>query len=231
MVAQLAVSSSPLTIAVDTLAAEPIDELSDGALGSDLVDIRRQIDRLEGEFLRRLDRFDRSHGALADGAVSTVSWLRAHCGVTGSVAMQRARMARGIADLPAARASLCAGRASFVNVAMIAQLAGDVGTDGVRSVEKTLVTAAEVLDPSRMRHLTMATRLRLDADGALDRDNRHHERRWFACDQTYGGMFVLRGELDAEGGAIVRTAVDALASPSGEGDFTERLAAPCRRAG
>ena len=62
--------------AVDALVDESIDGFSTHALGEDLIDIRRAVDRLEAEFLRRLDRFDRAHGALADGGVSTVSWLR-----------------------------------------------------------------------------------------------------------------------------------------------------------
>ncbi len=69
-----------------------------------------------------------------------------------------------------------------------------------------------------MRYLALVTRMRLDADGMLDKDNRDHDRRWFACDQTFGGVFVLRGELDAEGGAILKTAIDALCLPTGPDD-------------
>lgn len=210
--------SYPLSDAVDGLAEEPIDNLSDHALGSDLVDIRRQIDRLEAEFLRRLHRFDRNHGALAEGAVSTVSWLRGTCGVTAATAAHRVGMARALAELPKAMDSLRAGRSSFTNVSLIARLAEDVGVESARTVEGALVTAAEQLDPGRMRLLTMVTRHRLDADGVLEEDNRNHDRRWVACDQTYGGIFILRGELDAEGGAVVKTALDALSAPSGSDD-------------
>ena len=52
-----------LNAAVDALIDEFIDHVSTHALGADLVDIRRAADRLEAEFLRRLDRFDRGHGA------------------------------------------------------------------------------------------------------------------------------------------------------------------------
>ncbi len=69
-------AKSRLTEAVDALVEESIDHVSTHALAEDLVDIRRAIDRLEAEFLRRLHRFHRAHGAQADGAVSTVSWLR-----------------------------------------------------------------------------------------------------------------------------------------------------------
>ena len=68
--------------AVDTLVGESIDGFSTHALGQDIVDIRRAIDRLEAESIRRLHRFHRERGAQADGGGSTVSWLRRACGMT-----------------------------------------------------------------------------------------------------------------------------------------------------
>ena len=50
--------------AVDALVDESIEEFSTHALGADLVDIRRAIDRLEAEFIRRLHRFHRARGAV-----------------------------------------------------------------------------------------------------------------------------------------------------------------------
>jgi hypothetical protein len=70
----------------------------------------------------------------------------------------------------------------------------------------------------RCGSLIQAPRLRLDPDGVLADDNRAHERRWFECDQTYGGVFVLRGELDAEGGALLTTAIDALSHGMSHGE-------------
>src|ERR1700692_1806166 len=204
--------------AVDALVDESIDEFSTHALGADLIDIRRSIDRLEAEFVRRLHRFDRAHGAVAAGGVSTVSWLRAYCGMTVKAAAYRVHLARTLGELPATLDSARAGRASFSNVSMIAHLAEDVGVEQVAPLESILVGAAETLDPGAMRTLTQATRLRLDPDGVLADDNHAHERRWFECDQTYGGVFVLRGELDAEGGALVKTAIDALSHGMNRGE-------------
>ena len=205
--------------AVDALVDESIEEFSTHALGEDLIDIRQAIDRLEAEFLRRLHRFDRTHGALADGGVSTVSWLRSHCGMTVKAAAYRVHLARTLGELPATLDSARAGRASFSNVTMIAHLAEDVGVEQVAPLESILVGAAETLEPGAMRTLTQATRLRLDPDGVLADDNRAHERRWFECEQTYGGVFVLRGELDAEGGALVKTAIDALSHGMNRGEM------------
>jgi Domain of unknown function (DUF222)/HNH endonuclease len=209
---------SELSGAVARLASEEVDGVDGHELGDELVCMRRLMDRLEAEFVRRVERFDRGRGALSEGAVSTVSWLRATCGLTGGGAADRVRMARMLDGLPRTTASFRAGRCSFANVALIARLADEVGVDAVAGVEETLVPAAEVLDPGRMRILTAFTRHRLDADGALEADNRDHERRWFSCDQVFGGAFVLRGELDAENGAVLKTALDALSSPSGPDD-------------
>jgi hypothetical protein len=218
MLASVASRADELTYAVDNLAAESIENVSDHGLGDDLVSIRRQIDRLEAEFIRRLHPFDRHHGALSEGAASTVSWLRGTCGLTGGAAAERVRMARVLDDLPQTTASFRAGRAPFTNVSLIARLAEDVGVDATRTVEDTLVTAAQKLDVGRMYQLVSFTRHRLDADGVLGKDNHAHDRRWFSCDQTFGGVFILRGELDAEGGAIVKSAIDALSASTGPND-------------
>ena len=50
--------------AVDALVGESIDGVTTQALGEDIVVMRREIDQLEAEFLRRLHRFDAGHGAL-----------------------------------------------------------------------------------------------------------------------------------------------------------------------
>ncbi len=204
--------------AVDALVDESIDGVSTHALGADLIDIRRSIDRLEAEFVRRLHRFHHGRGAQADGGGSTVSWLRASCGMTAKAAAYRVHLARTLGELPATLDSARAGRASFSNVTMIAHLAEDVGVEQVAPLESILVGAAETLEPGAMRTLTQATRLRLDPDGVLADDNHAHERRWFECEQTYGGVFVLRGELDAEGGALVKTAIDALSHGMSRGE-------------
>jgi hypothetical protein len=204
-------AKSRLEEAVDGLVEESIDAFSTLALGEDMVDIRRAIDRLEAEFLRRLYRFHNERGGQDDGGLSTVSWLRHRCGMTAKAAAYRKHLARTLGELPATLDSARAGRSSFSNMAMIAHLAGDVGVEQVAPMEPILVQAAETLDPARMRTLTQAARLRLDTDGVLADDNHAHERRWFDCEQSYGGDWFLQGQLDAEAGALVKAAIDAVA--------------------
>jgi hypothetical protein len=120
--------------------------------------------------------------------------------------------------MPATLDSARTGRASFTNVAMIAHLAGDVGVEQVAPYEDILVEAAETFQPRQMRTLTQATRLYIDPDGVLADDNHAHERRWFNCDKTYGDVFIVSGQLDAEGGALLTAAIDALSHGMSRGD-------------
>ncbi len=213
--------------AVDVLVGESIDGVTTSELGADIIDIRLAVDRLEAECLRRLHRFHADRGAQSDGGGTTVSWLRRCCGMTAKAAAYRVHLARTLGELPATLDSARAGRASFSNVTMIGHLAGDVGIEQVAPLESILVGAAETLEPRQMRTLTQAIRLRIDPDGVLADDNHAHERRWLDCDETYGGVFVVRGEFDAEGGALLKTAIDVLSRGMTQG---ETRSASARRA-
>jgi hypothetical protein len=94
--------------AVDALVSESIDEFSTEALGMDIIDIHRTIDRLEAELVRRLRCFDRAQGAQSDGGGTTLSWLR-RCGMTVKTASYRVRLARALGELPAALDSAVRG--------------------------------------------------------------------------------------------------------------------------
>jgi hypothetical protein len=55
-----------LVAAAQELAAEDLDGLSDAALAEDVVELRRLVDRLEGQWLRRLAVVDARGVAGAD---------------------------------------------------------------------------------------------------------------------------------------------------------------------
>src|SRR5580700_8300826 len=109
--------------AADALVNESIEGVTTSELGTDIIEIRLTIDRLEAECLRRLERFHADRGAQSDGGGTTVSWLRRSCGMTAKAAAYRVFLARTLAEMPAMLDSARAGRASFTNVAMVAHLA------------------------------------------------------------------------------------------------------------
>jgi hypothetical protein len=209
-----ATAFAELRVAVQAIAADDVESAGDAALAEDLVALRRSIDLLEYEFSRRLLRFDRSRGYASDGATSAVSWLRVRCRLSGVVAAQRVEVARKLPDLPLTEAALREGEIGFQHAAVIARSAEELGSAAVRNVEPTLVEAAQKLDPGRLRLVTQHLRHCVDPDGTLGAANVDHGRRWLHLSPTLDGMVVLNGHLDAEGGALVRAAVNALATPT-----------------
>ena len=128
--------------AIDRLAADDIDHLSDPGLGEELISLRRSIDRLEAEFGRRLRRFDRLRGHVADGATSLVAWLRYRCRLSVSGAVARSQVARFLSGVPAAEDLLRRGEIGFRHAAVLAQAVEDIGADAVERVEQVDVLTA-----------------------------------------------------------------------------------------
>jgi len=221
VVVALVSDPSPARI-VELFSARDIDGWTDEALAEDLVELRRSIDLLEAEFARRLRRFEAQRGYLSERAASLVAWLRNRCRMSAAAAAQQAEVARRVPELPETGRALEAGEIGFHHAAVIARCATEVGASEVRRVEMTLVDAARKLDPGRLRLVTRHLRHCVDPDGALDAANDEHERRWLSISQTYGGLFVIDGQLDAEGGALVRAAINALDTPAKDEDRTPR---------
>jgi hypothetical protein len=94
------------------------------------------------------------------------------------------------------------------------------------SEEEMLVEAARQLAPRMFRQVTVDLRQCLDPDGALREANDAHERRAVWLSETMDGVFLLNGTLDAEGGAILRTALAAVEGRPVAGD---KRGAPQRR--
>ena len=195
------------------LRSESVEELADVTLSEDLEALRRLIDALELEFSRRLRVFERRRAFASEGAASAVSWLRARCRMSAGAAAQQVEVARQLPELPQAEQALRDGEIGFHHAAVIARSAADIGADRVRTVEATLVEAARKLDPGRLRLVTRHLRHCADPDGALTAANDDHAHRWLHLSQTYDGVFVVDGKLDAEGGALLKAAINALDTP------------------
>jgi len=205
-----------LEAAVDALAGEDVGDLTGAALGEDLIALRREIDRLELEFSRRLRSFDAQRGNL-DAQLSLGGWLRSRCRLSVAAAAQHVDVARRLPELPLTERSAASGSIGFHHCAVIARCATQVGSEAVRNVEDTLVEAAQKLDPRSLGFVTRRLRYCVDPDGAAEDAEAQHLRRRFDICETFDGVFHISGLLDAEGGALVRSAIDALdAKQAGE---------------
>lgn len=195
------------------LSEAAVERISDAQLGDELVALRRGIDRQEAEFVRRLQDFDRRGAFRADGSTSAVAWLRSRCGMSGGAAATRVEVARELESVPGASELFLQGGIGFDNAAALSRTAAEVGPEAARLAGKTLIDAATRLQPERCRNVGRQLRHTVDPNGALAQELRDYRRRRFSLSRARDGMYLCEGVLDPEGGAILRTALDALDRP------------------
>src|SRR5438128_5971929 len=200
------------------LQDEDISEVSADVIGPQLEELRQHINACEAEFSRRLQRFDKGEGYSAEGALSARAWLRWKCHLSPSAASDRVQTARRLVSLALTEAAFAAGEISYAHAALIARTAAELGEKWESQAEEILVTAAKELDPGRLRYATIHLRHCLEPDGVLADANQAYERRFVHLSETFGGIYRLDGQLDAEGGAALQTAIDALMRPPSDED-------------
>jgi hypothetical protein len=188
------------------------------ALGEGLIQVRESTDRLEAVFADGLRRFDKSGEFAADGALNIVSWLRWKCRLSGGAAAERVTIARQLDQLPKTEAAFARGDLGYQHVAAIARTADNVGAAAVRKEEGQLLKAAETLDPGQFTGVVKSFEHRVDAAVALAEANRAHARRYLHLSESSNGLVHLEGLLDSEGGATLKTALNALMPPPRQDD-------------
>src|SRR5712692_8811033 len=202
-----------LRTAVDQMAAW-VREADGPALGEALIQIRETgIDRLEAVFADGVRRFDKSGDYRADCALSVIAWLRWRCKLSGGAAAERVGIARQLEQLPKTEAAFANGDLGYQHVAVIARAAEHVGAAAVRKEEANLLKAAQTMDPGLFTGVAKHFEHRVDAAGALAEANRAYQRRYFHLGEPQDGLVRLDGLLDAEGGATLRTALQAFMKP------------------
>ncbi len=202
---------SELGSAIDELALEDLAATPQAVLGNDLVEIRRAIDRLEAEWLRRLAVFDRR--GVGDEVLSTQCWVRRHCGLTPGAARERVSVARRLGELPETQAAFAAGEIGYAHVRQISAATRDVDSEVMAQGEPILVEAARNLDARRLGTVIAHWHHTVDPGAFIVAANESHERRRFDISETFEGMTVFDGEAYGDDGALVRTAIDAYSKP------------------
>lgn len=207
-----------LRTAVQAMSAW-VREAHGDSLGEALIQIREAgIDPLEAAFAAGLRRFDKSGEYRADGALSAVAWVRQMCNLSGGAAAERVNVARQLEKLPQTEKAFAAGAVGFQHVALIARTAENVGSVPVQKDEANLLKAARTMDPGRFAGVAKDFEHRVDREIVLTEANRAYERRYFHVSQPENGMVRLDGILDAEGGATLITALNAMTSPPKKDD-------------
>ena len=183
--------------------------------------------QFDGLFLDLALLFEKRQGFSDDGARSMAGWLRNECNLSPHQASKTVRTARHLVDMPMAADSLRSGRISLEHAATIAHCVEDVGAERFSDADRILTEVARSFNPkmlgSASRYLLSVVR----PDQAEKNFERDFERRQVRLTLASDGMWLLSGQLDAESGALLDTALRQLMPPPSPQD---RRSAPQRRA-
>ena len=207
-----------INLLLDQLASEDLTSVPAESMGDDQIALHRITNRVQAESLRRLHRFDSGEGYAASGARTVKSWLRWQCNLSDGAASEQVAISRRLVALPQTEQALAGGDISLRHVSLIAQAASELGDKFEPLAEKILVTAAKELDPRRLTVAIQHLKHCLEPDGVLGDANEAHKRRFLHVSQTFDGIFRIDGQLDAEGGAVLRTALDSVMGPRQDDD-------------
>jgi hypothetical protein len=193
---------------LDQLSVAQIEGLDDGEI--DPKKLSSLVDRLELKFCRVVNQAKRQgdHRSLGDN-VSAVSWVSEICSMARNSASDRLCVGEQIESLPKVAEALQAGEIGYQPVAVICHLNEQLAEKGEKIVEEDWVEYARKFSVKEMRYLAAHARHVVDPDGFVRDQNEDFEERSLHISQT-GSMFVINGQLDREGGAALKTAIDSL---------------------
>jgi hypothetical protein len=204
--------------AIAVLRSEDPGSATDIGLAAELHDLHWAMERLNGEWLRRLAAFDGRGGAVADGHLTTASWLREQCLLTPGAANQRVESARAVRERTPVGEALRIGEISMTHARVIRKGVESLPAEVSGTVETILVNSARGNDPSALRGITEQLRHQMAPALLAEEHDDQHARRYLSISQTIGGAVVFDGMLDRESGEFLMTAIQTLSLPTGPDD-------------
>ncbi len=182
-------------------------------------ELARLIDSLQTKLCRVLalatERGD--HNAAGQ---TPVAWVASRCLLSKTSAADRLCVGRQLATLPGVEAAVKQGQIGYQAASVICHLAEQLGDKRDHIDEAQWVEYATRFSLKHLRFLALSARHAWDPEG-FERDaEESYEQRYLYISEL-GGMFKLDGLLEAESGAALKAAIDALAKPLGQADRRE----------
>ena len=183
----------------------------------DPVELRQLIDRLEAKFSRVVRRATERGDHLLRGHCSAVSWLMNTCTMSQSSASDRLCVGKHLESMPKVAQALSFGEIGYQSASVICHLRDRLGQQRDELDEEQWIRYAREHSIKNMNALSDHMRYVLDPDG-FDRDTEQNYEERFLDVSEMNGMYHLTGVIDPEGGAVLKSAVDALAKKLDQDD-------------
>src|SRR6266850_795379 len=169
-------------------------------LGNEIAELSAHIEVATARLLNLIREFD-ALGGWNNGFKSCAEWLSWRVGLDLHAAYERVRVARALPNLPRIAETLARGELSYSKVRALTRVA-------TPETEDRLLAFARCGTAAHVERLVRAWR-RVDRN-AENREAAHqHKSRSLHVYQDEDGMFVIRGRLTPEVGAVVRQALTA----------------------
>ena len=194
----------------------------------ELVGWRRLIDRMELEFAGMITELAACPEMEWLGHNSPTDWVKEECHLTGTAAWNALVVGEQAARMPESTRALVEGEIGYAHLALMARTADWVAGLPVVAVdpptfdEQTLLRKARGHSVAELRRDCAHFRHAADPRRFLAEQVEQVEARFLELKTIEGGALSLRGYLDSEAGATLRSALEPLARPSGEGDDRRR---------
>src|SRR5262245_4473307 len=201
---------------LDRIHADGPELLSTDSLRQDIqwfAAQQRALEAISARWLAELDRRERQ--APTDPLNSCVAWLQDTLHLTNSAAYGQVRAARSLDQLPRTAAAFRRGELSAQHVGVLCQAMDQAARTTLpeSEVETALLEAARGMAPRQLLDHWRQLRYQADQAAGLEAEEEARRRRWLTLRQTWSGSFRIEGELDPEGGSILKTAIQALVPP------------------
>ena len=147
-------------------------------------------------------------------------WIRHNCKTTRSVAYDAINVGEQLHQLPKCAEAVAAGAIGFAHLSVIARTSSALveSTPESAFVEDDLLERARACSAGRLWHYCMRLRHALDPEGVAREQRIAVEERRLQFTVWDDGSVLISGQLDPIGGAALRTAIEPLAQPMGQGD-------------
>jgi len=197
-----------------TAACDPSD------VATQLVQLRSGMDRLEVLFSRTAGTFAATDECENQGATGPIEWIRHNCRMSSSAAAEKVCVGEQLERMPQLVEALFAGRVGFGHLAHTARTARKLTTSATgRGFDETeLLVQAEGMSVGKYGYACRHYLHSRDPQGVVADEVAAAEMRELAITTTVEGRVHVFADLDPAGGAVVRTALEALARPSGAHD-------------
>jgi len=203
------------------------DRLDD--LADEITTLAAHIHAATARLLELISAFDRARGWAREGHRSCAHWLAYRTGIALGAARERVRAARALEGLPETSASMARGELSFSKVRALTRVA-------TRETESDLLELARGCTTAQMERVVRAWKKHGGADEReVERDL--HASRTLSVFPDDEGMYLVRGRVPAEVGALLMRAIEAASDAiyrgadavGGEDDDGDTAAAAARR--